>query len=335
MVSTTSIGIGLLITAIALVVIFISIRRFGLPLLADTGSAFGDLGKGLTDFLDRLGASTETEEERGRREQEEIFERQLEEKEQQAIDEGFDSVEQFEKETDPTSIFNLDIGDLDKFNPEGIIGFGIESLNEGRGIADTPENRDALFDILQDARTEGIFDVRQVDFTSLSATTTQAFGGTETTQISKIDSREEFIPRTIEDFRQQQVLTVDEPIFISQFDTNQEFQVFSADPEQKVIGIIRETIQDPTQLQVDSLGNPIETASERASRVFEETGQFANESFDIITQKELEAQQKDFGTNTGDALKVDFSPELAIEEKKEIEEQKSIEVFDSRSISNF
>ena len=335
MVSTTSIGIGLLIIAIALVVIFISIRKFGLPLLADTGSTFGNFGKGITDFFDRLGASTESDVDRARREQEEIFERQLEEKEQQSIDAGFDSVEEFERATDVTSIFNASLEDLDKFNPPNTIGFGIESLNEGRGIADTPENRQKLLDIIQSAGDSGIFDVRQVDFTSLDVTTSQAFGGFESTEISTIDERDAFIPRTIEDFRAQQVLTVDEPIFISQFDTNQEFQVFSADPNQKVIGVIRETIQDPTQLQVDSFGNPIETASERASRVFEETGQFANESFDIISDAERRAQEFDFGANTGDALKVDFSPELSTAEKLKIEAQKALSEFDSRSISNF
>ena len=115
--------------------------------------------------------------------------------------------------------------------------------------------------------------------------------------------------------------------------------MFSSDSSKSVTGVIREIIQDPTQLQVDSQGNPIETASERASRVFEETGQFANESFDVISEAEKRASEFDFGTNLGEGLKIPTgtseTESLSLEEKKRIEAEKSILVFDSRSISNF
>ena len=58
-------------------------------------------------------------------------------KEQQAKNHGFKSVAEFEKATDP----NRDVG---KFNPKGIIGYGILSINNGKGLKDTPENRAKL-----------------------------------------------------------------------------------------------------------------------------------------------------------------------------------------------
>lgn len=248
---------------------------------------------------------------------------------------------------------------MDLFNPEGIIGFGIEGLNRGAGIEDTPENRQALFDILQGAKERGVFDVRQIDFggfltADCDPTIFQETGRcVSTRQFSEITfptipeafADETPISRTISDetiSKQEptpQGTTSIEGIVRSELETEQEFKVFSADSSQSVIGVIREIVQDPTQLQVDSFGNPIETASERASRVFEETGQFAGESFDIISEAEKRASEFDFGTNLGEALKIPTgTPEtesLSLAEQKRIEEEKSLLVFDSRSISNF
>ena len=60
-------------------------------------------------------------------------------KETEARDLGFQSVEEFEKKTDPNRIQSIQ--DVTKFNPPNTVGFGIKSINEGKGLPDTPENR--------------------------------------------------------------------------------------------------------------------------------------------------------------------------------------------------
>lgn len=48
---------------------------------------------------------------------------------------GFSSIREFEARTDTNAT------SIDKFNPKGTVGFGILSINSGKGIADTPDNR--------------------------------------------------------------------------------------------------------------------------------------------------------------------------------------------------
>ena len=48
-----------------------------------------------------------------------------------------DLLKQFEKDTDPNR-------DATKFNPKGIIGYGILTINGGRGLPDTPQNREII-----------------------------------------------------------------------------------------------------------------------------------------------------------------------------------------------
>jgi len=59
-------------------------------------------------------------------------------KQEQARKAGFASIDEFEKATD-TNRTRED--NITKFNPKGIVGFGIKSINGGKGIKDTPENR--------------------------------------------------------------------------------------------------------------------------------------------------------------------------------------------------
>lgn len=59
-------------------------------------------------------------------------------KQEQARAAGFASIDEFEKATDPN---RTRANNITKFNPKGIIGFGITEFNQGRGIKDTQQNR--------------------------------------------------------------------------------------------------------------------------------------------------------------------------------------------------
>ena len=58
-------------------------------------------------------------------------------KQEQARAAGFASTDEFEKATDTNR-------NLTKFNPKGVIGFGVKDINNGKGLKDTPENRQLL-----------------------------------------------------------------------------------------------------------------------------------------------------------------------------------------------
>lgn len=331
MVSTINIGIGLGVIALGLVLVFLVFRRFGVPALEDLGKATSGFGQGISDFFDSLG---ETETQKKTREAEDIFERQTQEKEQQSRDAGFTSVEKFERATDTTSIFNASIEELTKFNPPNIIGFGIPSLNQGRGIADTTENRQLLFDTIQSAGDRGISDVREVDFSGFGSTTTQEFGGFGAREISTIEKRESITPI----IKRPRGRTKIQGRVRSELDTQQEFKVFSADSSRPVRGVIRETPKDPRRLRTDSRKRPTETASQRASRVFEQTGSFADEGRGFgVTKASRKASRFDFGTNTGRGLSISSnkSNRVRLAERKRIAQEKALAVFDSGSISNF
>lgn len=339
-------GIGL-----SLIIIFLSISRFGLPLFNEIGKSAGDtlgnLSTGITDFFSSF--DTQTQEDIQRTDAEEVFEKQLEQKEQESIDAGFDSVEEYERATDENSIFNTALDDLTKFNPPDTIGFGIESLNEGRGIEDTEENRLALFDIIQGAGESGITSVNDIDFSSFASPVDKSSSFVDVAQ-DFFNSLIPSVPQAsaVEQTTQTISQVIDTPqgstsiqgIVVNQLDTDQEFEVFSSDSSQSVTGVIRETEQDPSELQTDSQGNPTETASERANRVFEETGEFADEDSGATPASEI-AEDFDFGTNTGSGGKIDTdvnsasSEDLTLEERLKIEAEKASTVFDSRSISNW
>ncbi len=132
----------------------------------------------------------------------------------------------------------------------------------------------------------------------------------------------------------------------SLIDAPNTFQVFSSNGE-KIEGTIRETKQDPRKLRTDSKKRPLETASERASRIFEETGRFADEGRFGVTSAKNKVSNFDFGSNTGNSLKLptvnktgqSFSSNLSARQRLELRKKqqalKSAKVFDSRSINNF
>lgn|GEM_PF-6242962 len=62
---------------------------------------------------------------------------------EQARAKGFASVDEFEKATDTNR-------NLTKFNPKGIIGFGIKDINNGKGLKDTEANRQLLLQKTQE-----------------------------------------------------------------------------------------------------------------------------------------------------------------------------------------
>lgn len=314
-------GIGL-----SLIIIFMAISKFGIPTISKlgdiTGKSLTGFSTGITDFFNSFDVSQQTEEQRKEQEATEIFERQLEGKEQQAFDAGFDSVEEFERETDTNNIFNASLDELTRFNPPNIIGYGISSLNDGRGIEDTAKNRQTLYDILQGAGEQGITDVRDVDFSSFSINS--KVEQSASTESREIDQSQNSTP---------QGTTSIQGIVVNQLDNEQEFEVFSADSSRSVTGIIRETPQDPTELQTDSEKNPTETASQRANRVFEETGDFVDSSRGASSFD----NDFDFGSNTGSGSTVPAgsSEELSLAERLRIEAEKASQIFDSRGISNW
>ena len=130
-----------------------------------------------------------------------------------------------------------------------------------------------------------------------------------------------------------------EGIVRSELDSQQEFKVFSSDSSQSIIGVIRQTELDPSKLLVDSFGNPLETASERASRIFEDLGQFAGEARGLPFVTPRGDIEFTFGTNTGSALKIPTgtseTESLTLAERLKIEAEKGALIFDSRSITNF
>jgi len=133
----------------------------------------------------------------------------------------------------------------------------------------------------------------------------------------------------------------------SEIQTDQKFNIFSADSSQTPRGVIRQTKQNPKALRVDSRNRPRETASQRANRVFRDTGNFADE--DRGATKFSSRKKFNFGTNTGrggttpttleggerKSSKTQRSAKLSRSDRLKIEAEKARKIFDSRSISNF
>lgn len=136
----------------------------------------------------------------------------------------------------------------------------------------------------------------------------------------------------------------------SEIETDQTFQAFSSDSSRPVRGVIRQTKRDPRKLKVDSRKNPLETASQRANRVFTTTGKFADEDRGFgITKAATKTRSFNFGTNTGRGRRIpttniggerksptsERSAKLSRTEKLRIEAEKARNIFDARGISNF
>ena len=133
----------------------------------------------------------------------------------------------------------------------------------------------------------------------------------------------------------------------SEIRTDQTFKAFSSDSSRPVRGVIRRTRQDPKELQVDTLKRPIETASQRANRVFRDTGKFADE--DRGATKASSRRKFNFGTNTGsggrrpttlrggerESSATKRSAGLSRSDRLKREAKKAKKVFDAKGIRNF
>lgn len=102
--------------------------------------------------------------------------------------------------------------------------------------------------------------------------------------------------------------------------------------------IIRPTTPDRTRLLTDSNNKPIETASQRANRVFIESGRFADERRGATSFKKSRNKNRNFGTNTGSGLRINDRPSRTAGSREDLlarEAQKARQIFDGSKISNF
>ena len=361
-----------IIALIIVVAIIVFIKKF------EIGKLFSDSFQGFAGFLNDLKIEPKTDKQKAFEKNAE--ETRIAEKERQAEEAGFSNVDDFERETDPNSIFNIPKTDFNKFNPKGSIAFGIKEINQGKGIPDTPENRTVLDKFLRDKELQqrqkdnskknifGITPVFSDDgkinedadvfgfFKNLfNIPTAQAQEPEQITVINAtgLESR----PLSLTNFanKKSNLRTTNKSnttvkgISKSELGTEQTFQTFGRNASNSVVkGVIRKTKQDPRKLKTNSKKRPTETASERASRVFEETGKFAGEGRGFgITKAVTKTKNFKFGTNKGSALKFpttnrrgssvssNLSARERLEERKRLQNEKSKQVFDSGSINNF
>ena len=292
---TVRLGIGLGVIAVGLIVLVLAFRNFGIPLVKELGEstseALSTAGKGITDFFGafdpaKLGS--------------EIIDRVVPSLPDASGDVDAQGASEFAFGFDLATAFknlfdNFTIGGL--LNPFPEAGAEEEFIKTPAELAE----EEAFLRSLSDEE-------RDIDETKSSSSTSTG----------RIDRN--FPDRTISEPTTTRENTRIEGIVRSELDIQKEFQVFSSDSSQPVFGVIRQIELDPSELQVDSLGNPTETASERADRLLKET------SFN-------------FGTNTGSALKIPTgtseTESLSLAERLKIEAEKGALIFDSRSITNF
>ncbi|MCJ8305658.1 MAG: hypothetical protein HRU07_01250 [Nitrosopumilus sp.] len=306
-------AIGLaLVVALFLIFRNFDLSKIGEDLQKGVDKFVEDTQKGIDSFVEDTQKGFDeffngTEEQQLSKETQDIFQRQIEEKEQQAKDAGFGSVESFERATDTNK-------DPTKFNPDGIIGYGYRNVNGGRGIPDTQENRDILDDLISGKAT---------------------FNSESSGEISK-DAENNFArlkPRL-----KNRTTTV-RGTAKSKLDTNQTFEVFGTNEgNRKVTGVIRETPKDPRKLRTNSNNRPTETASQRANRVFIEQGKFVDEDRGLgVTSAKEKTKSFKFGTNTGRGLSIPtkgLTTRQRMQQRKKLAEEKAKKIFDSGSINN-
>lgn len=284
-------GIGLGVIALGLVVLVLAFRNFGIPLVKEIGEstseAFSTVGKGFSDLISSFDA-------------EKI---------------GSDIID--------AVIPSFPDASADDVNPDGSsdFAFGFDLATAFKNLFDN-FTFGGLFNPFPDASAEETQERESTSDEDPFVKTPAELAEEESFRRSLSDETTEKtqeVERTIDEPTSGGLTTI-EGIVRSELDTEQEFKVFSADSTKSIIGVIRETPLDPNKLLVDSFGNPIETASERADRLFAES------SFDL-------------GTNTGSALKIPtgtiLTESLSLAERLKIEAEKSALIFDSRSITNF
>ncbi len=322
----------------------------------DAGENISSFSENITEGVESLINPEKSKETQQTRNTLDIFNRQVEEKKIEAKSFGFSDVEEFERATDTNR-------DPLKFNPDGIIGFGFPQLNEGRGIPDTPENRSIIDDLINGrasfepkTNTATFKDVELFNFPQLpeafaaeiperqtviqAPSTDRPLSLSEFASKSKTKAKVSLTPRT--EIKKIVSPSLKNPKIIqgtvvSEIQTGQEFKVRNADSSRSIKGVIRETPKSPTRLRTDSKKQPLETASQRANRIFVEQGRFVGEGKGFGVTKASE-RSFSFGTNTGSALKkatTGTNSKTRLADRKKIEEQKALKVFDSGSISNF
>lgn len=363
--NTTKTGIGLLIIAIAVIILIFTFRKFVFPALGEFAVASGDalntVGKGFTDFFNSF--ENESQVKKDEREAQDIFNKQVEQKEQDAKNAGFTNVLDYERATDTNQ-------DPLKFNPSGTIGYGYPELNSGRGIPDTPENRIILDKFIKDRQAFGSQGEVKLNDAKTEFVSYDFFGvpnayAEEYPQYQEpiyvkpasVDINKQVVdllnPSTktkpqekIVESKPQGTTTI-QGVVRNNVGTEQQFQVFSSDSSRPVFGTINPTPQDPRKLKTDSKKVPIETASERANRVFIETGDFADVNRGASSTKITGAFN--FGSNTGSGSKLptvnkggttgsaegNKIVEERIAQLKKIQEQRALAVFNSGAIQKF
>ncbi len=172
--------VKIVITAIVLAVLvglFVIYRKQIFGAFGEAGDGISDFfgrgAQGVQDFFSGFGSSSSPSPDSGLNpdasqqsdaEQIELFDRTLTSDEELVINfnDNPDSLSDTEK-AKAQEIINgqLDadpqLNDIDRFNPPGIIGYGYENFGDGRGLPDTPENRDLLEQFLASRETTPSF----------------------------------------------------------------------------------------------------------------------------------------------------------------------------------
>ena len=317
-------GIG-----IALIIVFLSISKFGIPTITKLGSTVSDAlsnaGTGFTDFFDGLEANQE-------------------ERDRESIRKD-DGSEFFDNIGDPIKVDNKNpsefLQDLDPESPTfeqdkidalelfGITGAdSIEILDNGglKIVQGDRESNEEPFDLFKNI-TDFFTNFGQIP----NANAEEQIKGRATESIMQNPQGNTEIEGTVRN------LTDDE---------SKDFKVFNADSSRSVSGTIRETKKNPISLRTDSKKNPTETASERANRVFIEEGKFAGEGRGFgITKATLRNKNFKFGTNQSQGLKIATTNKGGersnkkksndrLKEARRLSIERAMSIFDSRSIQN-
>jgi len=221
----------------------------------------------------------------------------------------------------------------EKFNPPNTIAFGFSQINDGKGVPDTPTNRKLVDDILSGQVFVGGTGFEGVDpksglfthLSQLSPTIPVAFAE----EIPKINSHpQNKIEKT--NVGQQSINVKGESKGVKitgAFSSNGRFTQ----------AVIRPTQIDRSKLLVDENKNPVETASQRANRIFQETNDFVDVNRGATKISNTKHANKNFGTNTGSGQR--GSTEQDTKSNRQLllqrEAEKARRIFDAGSISNF
>lgn len=296
-------GIG-----IALVIIFFAISRFGIPVLNTLGKsasdAFSNASTGISDFFNSFDDSARNDI-GGQRSIKDEFPRDFEKSD---VDTGVPD-DAFEG---ASKIFQNEKGQV-----------FVDGVLVNPDNPNPPKEEKNFLDDITNTITDA--------FGNLFNPVPDAFADSPEDGLKAGDA----VPKSEVDKKPAQVkanqrVTTVKGTAKNELGNNQEFQVFGNTQNNQVVrAVIRETPQRVTALKTDSKKNPTETASQRANRVFVETGKFVDEDRGLgVTKASEKVANFDFGTNTGSAIastKLSARERIAI--RKKLEEQKALEVF--------